>query len=149
MAIDSEIIKRLQEIAASMGETEEQEYEVGYIVVEEGSVFDAAFSQMAKNTGSHLIEEHETYKKFGNSPVMTYRIDKGDGTPGRQTHVHVFMKGQQLYAINMDGSPHDGSKAKLSKKSIETLKALGVTPPEDGLLEWIEKNMERKQLLCD
>lgn len=132
-----------------MGKEEEQEYDVDCIVVEEGSAIESCFSEMSNNTECHIIKEHQTYKKFGDSSVMTYRIDKGDGTPGRQTHVHVFMKGRQLFAINMDGSSHDGSKAKLSKKSIEALNALGVTPPKDGILEWIDNKEEERLLLFD
>lgn len=142
-------IEKVKEILASMDKEEKQEYDVECLVVEEGSPLDTELSEMTNKTECHLIKEHQTYKKFGDSSVMTYRIDKGDGTPGRQTHVHVFMKGRQLFAINMDGTAHDGSKAKLSKKSIEALESLGVTPPKDGLLEWIKIAMEGKKLLCD
>ena len=147
--MDSEKLIKLQEIVKSMGTAEEQEYEVDALVVEEGNSLNAILSEMATLQKSHLLLEHETYKKFGNSPVITYRVDKGDGTPGRQTHVHVFLKGKQLYAINMDGTPHDGSQAKLSKSAIKFLETLGVTPPKDGLLEWIVPKDDDRKLLLD
>lgn len=35
------------------------------------------------------------------------RYDPGHG-PGMQDHIHVYAKNRQLFAINRDGSAHDG-----------------------------------------
>jgi hypothetical protein len=44
--------------------------------------------------------------------------------------------GNQLYALNIDGTTHDGSKARLGTKELSFLKSIGFTPPKDGILEW-------------
>lgn len=101
--------------------------------------------QLLENRG--LIVEHEVYKQFGKS-TRTYRIDKGDGFPGHLTHIHVYSKSGQLYAMNIDGTTHDGSKAQLSKKDQKTLTDLGFQVPKDGILEWWEGD-QKKILLLD
>lgn len=113
---------------------------VDAIIVEENS----DENQLLENKG--LIVEHEVYKQFGKS-TRTYRIDKGDGSPGHQTHIHVYSKSGQLYAMNIDGTTHDGSKAQLSKKDQKTLTDLGFQVPKDGILEWI--NLDNRILLLD
>ena len=102
-------------------------------------------NQLLENRG--LIVEYEEYKQFGKS-TRKYRIDKGDGSPGHQTHIHVFSKTGQLYAMNIDGTTHDGSKAQLSKKDQKTLTDLGFQVPKDGILEWWEGD-QTKILLLD
>lgn len=113
---------------------------VDAIIVEENS----DENQLLENRG--LIVEYEVYKQFGKS-TKTYRIDKGDGYPGHQTHIHVYSRSGQLYAMNIDGTSHDGSKARLSKKDQKTLTDLGFQVPKDGILEWIYLN--NKILLLD
>lgn len=88
--------------------------------------------------GSQLLLEWEKYKGIPRTN-LTYRYDRGMGIPGSQDHIHVYLgkTKNQVYAINIDGTPHDGSKAKLGKKEIDFLKDIGFTPPKDGLLEWM------------
>ncbi len=93
-----------------------------------------------------LIVEHNVYKPFGNT-TLSYRIDKEDGSPGHQTHIHVYSKSGQLYAMNIDGTTHDGSKAQLSKKAQKILLDLGFNVPKDGILEWLK--MDNRMLLLD
>lgn len=87
---------------------------------------------------NQFLLEWEQYKKIPKTN-LTFRFDKGKGIPGNQDHVHVFLGNtkNQVYGINVDGSPHDGSTARLGKKEINFLKGIGFTPPKDGLLEWI------------
>jgi len=84
-----------------------------------------------------LILEWEQYKKIPKTN-LTYRYDTGNTNTKTKDHIHVFAKNNQLYAINIDGSAHDGSTAKLGSKEIKFLKSIGFTPPKDGILEWIE-----------
>lgn len=106
------------------------------IVVEDGDIFDTILDQHIKNGGKELLLEYETYKRFGNSKEKIYRIDKGDGSPGNQTHIHVMNKHGQIFAMNIDGTTHDGSKAQLSKKDMKVLSDLGFEVPANGILEW-------------
>ena len=125
----------------------EELYTVEGILVEEGDIFDTILEQYIQNGGKELIVEHQTYKQFGNSKEKVYRIDKGDGSPGNQTHIHVKTKHGQIFAMNLDGTTHDGSKAQLSKKDMKILTDLGFTVPADGILEWYVDTGGRMLLL--
>ena len=95
---------------------------------------------------SALILEHKTYKEIPGT-IYTYRIDKGNTNTHTKEHIHVFCKNKQLFAINIDGTPHDGSKYKLSKALMKFLTSLGFIVPENGILEWW--TLEEGELLLD
>lgn len=116
------------------------DYDIDAILIEENS----EECQILQQRG--LIVEHNVYKPFGKT-TLTYRIDKGDGSLGHQTHIHVYSKFGQLYAMNIDGTTHDGSKAQLSKKAQKILLDLGFNVPKDGILEWLK--MDNRMLLLD
>jgi len=105
-------------------------------------------------TTSQVLNEWEQYKNIPKTNLM-YRYDKGRGIPGMEDHLHVYLDGNEVYAINRSGTPHDGSRAQLGKKEQRFLKSLGFTVPEGGLLEWItlpdDKNYiaYRRRLLID
>lgn len=107
----------------------EQNYYIESIIFDPGSEYCQSF----KNKG--LILEYKEYKDFGKT-MCTYRIDIGNGEPGRQTHIHVYNKSGQLYAMNIDGTSHDGSKIHLSKTHQKILANLGFVVPDGGILEW-------------
>lgn len=113
--------------------------DVDAIIIEE----DSCEITLLKNC--ELITEHNVYKPFGKS-TLVYRIDKGDGTPGHLTHIHVYSKSGQLFAMNIDGTSHDGSKARLSKQAQRKLSELGFQVPKDGILEWIKFDNNRMLL---
>lgn len=127
---------------------DEIEYKISELVTEKGNL---NFLQK-----SELLLEWEQYKKIPKTN-LTYRYDTGQNRPGMEDHIHVYLGNSknQVYAINKSGTPHDGSKAQLSKKEIKFLKDLGFTPPENGLLEWITLDPTKqyigykRQLLLD
>lgn len=82
-----------------------------------------------------LILEWEQNKKIPKTNLI-YRYDTGNTNTKTNDHIHVFLDNNQIYAINIDGTPHDGSKAKLGSKEVTFLKNIGFTPPPDGILEW-------------
>jgi hypothetical protein len=94
---------------------------------------------LVKDAGTaepQLLLEYEQYKQIPKSNKW-YRFDSGDTNTKTQNHVHVYQgKNNQLYAVNQDGSSHDGSKAQLGKKEIRFLKSIGFKPPKNGILEW-------------
>jgi hypothetical protein len=94
---------------------------------------------------NQLLLEWEKYKKIPKTN-LTYRYDAGKAQKGMDDHIHVFAGNSknQLYAINRPGTPHDGSKAKLSSKEINFLKSIGFTPPKDGILEWYDLPSDKK-----
>lgn len=144
--LDKELLQRLRDnINASLI----VDCVVDCIVVEEGDIFDTLLEQYIQNGAKELVLEHHTYKQFGKSKEKYYRIDKGDGTQGNVTHIHVFNKHGQLFAMRIDGKSHDGSKALLSKHDQKALKNLGFPVPADGILEWYILEGDGKMLLLD
>jgi len=68
----------------------------------------------------------------------TGRYEPGNTNTRTQDHYHVFAgPGNQLYAINRDGSPHDGSRARLGGKEVAFFRGKGFIVPDNGMLEWI------------
>ncbi|MBK8949046.1 MAG: hypothetical protein IPM68_09375 [Flavobacteriales bacterium] len=100
-------------------------------------------------TEPQLLLEYEQYKQIPKTNKW-YRFDSGDTNTKTQDHVHVYQgKNKQLYAINQDGTPHDGSKAQLGKKEMRFLTSLGFTPPADGILEWITLDAQKNYVGFD
>lgn len=120
--------KKLNDVIEKLLQGDYREYIIETIVFEADS----------QNTflEQELILEWEQYKKVPKTN-LTYRYDSENTNTKTKDHIHVFSKNNQLYAINIDGTAHDGSKAKLSSKEIKFLKSIGFTPPTAGILEWI------------
>lgn len=81
--------------------------------------------------------EHKTYQSLGKTGYC-FRGDKANNAPVQQQHYHVYKddKGMhQIFAINKDGTPHDGSRFSMSKKLVDALKSLGIAVPSNGILE--------------
>jgi hypothetical protein len=120
--------QKLEEVLNELIDNDTIDYKIDSIVFEDNS-----FSDFQE---SELLLEWEQYKKIPKTN-LTYRFDSENTNTKTDDHIHVLQGNNQLYAINKDGSPHDGSKARLGKKEIKFLKSLGFTPPKDGILEWI------------
>jgi len=84
-------------------------------------------------------------KRYGKIPKTNrnYRYDAGNTNTQTRDHIHILAGRKELYAINRDGTPHDGSRYQLSKRDINFLKSIGFHPPKDGLLEWIVPDQNR------
>lgn len=80
-----------------------------------------------------------------------YRKDKGQPIKGKEWHIHVFKDSRhnnQLFAINADGSTHDGSSIWINKEMCSFLNSIGIQVPPNGfLLEMYTGNTT--QLLYD
>ena len=120
--------KTVTELIHTLVNEEQNEYKVETIVFES--------EEQTTFLEQDLILEWEQYNKIPKTN-LTYRYDTGNTNTKTIDHIHVYAKNNQLYAINIDGTPHDGSKAKLSNKEVKFLKSIGFTPPLNGLLEWI------------
>lgn len=129
------IDKKVEELIDKLV-SREKEFKIEVLVVDSGQ--ESIFQQ------SELLLEWEQYKKIPKTN-LTYRYDKGKGRPGMDDHIHVYLRKtkNQVYAINKSGTPHDGSKAKLSNKEVKFLKNIGFTPPKNGILEWITLPSEK------
>jgi hypothetical protein len=90
---------------------------------------------------SNLIPalEHERYPKIPGTS-SSGRFDQGNTNSLTDLHCHVFAKpngrGKQLYAVNMDGTGHDGSSGtRISRKHAKWLRAQGFLIPVSLVLE--------------
>lgn len=98
------------------------------------------FKGMAKSyyDNKQILLEFAQYKPIPGTK-KSYRIDKQSTFTHVQKHAHVFEKpngeGKELYAVNMDGSGHDGSKYPMTPHEINFFKDLGFNIPDDGLIE--------------
>jgi len=127
--------QKLEEVLNELIDNETTDYKIDSIVFE-----DNLFSDFQE---SELLLEWEQYKKIPKTS-LTYRFDTENTNTKTTDHIHVFQGNNQLYAVNNDGSPHDGSRARLGKREMKFLKSLGFNPPKDGILEWITLPRHKK-----
>lgn len=76
--------------------------------------------------------------KQGQIGQYTYRIDPPHNSENGQQHVHVMLKGKELFALNRDGSAHDGwHGAEIPKKVYDKLPSLfpSLVLPSNRLIE--------------
>lgn len=108
-----------------------------FLILDEDDVLNTAFHDYER-----MLLEWDNYQQFPPTKCV-YRLDKAKNTTGQQRHIHVFADkahNHQLYAINIDGTPHDGSKYQLNQKHQKALRNIGFPVPENGILEWHDWN---------
>jgi hypothetical protein len=86
--------------------------------------------------------EHETYKSIPGTK-SSYRQDTRNVTTNTLKHSHVYAKsnggGNELYAVNTDGSGHDGSSGvEISSKHADYFRSLGYKINPNNILESID-----------
>ena len=89
------------------------------------------------------------YKPIPGLNRYGYRIDipHGEQRPGNQKHMHIYVKNNELLALNIDGTAHDGyHNVEIPKKLITFLKDKGFTIPPNNLIEYVN-TYEQKTLL--
>ena len=112
----------------------EVEDSVLFLVLDKDDTLNTAFKDEKR-----MLLEYDIYQPFPPTKCV-YRIDHANNAVGQQEHLHVYADKNhkhQLYAINIDGTPHDGSKFQLNRKHQQALKNLGFPVPKEGLLEWL------------
>jgi hypothetical protein len=93
-----------------------------------------------------LLTEH---KQYGQIPKTTYtwRYDSGNTNTKTQDHIHVYLKGNEVFAINRNGTGHDkskGLKMQLSTKQKYFLNTIGFAVPQNGILEFVDLEKTKK-----
>ena len=76
-------------------------------------------------------------KSFELGGAYSAQLHHAHTSPG-QTHIHVYAKNNQLFAMNQDGSAHDrshGSQIPNNVAQAITQKFLGFTLPPDNFIE--------------
>lgn len=86
-----------------------------------------------------LLLEHDKYQKIPKTQ-RTYRIDKANTSSLTQDHAHVYAsKNKQIYAVNIDGSGHDGNHGyEIPKRDAEYFRGLGFSISDTNILESLE-----------
>ena len=92
-----------------------------------------------------LALEHKTYKTIPKTRC-SYRQDSQNTNTKTQKHLHVYAKengkGNQLYAVNIDGSGHDGSSGVVIPSShAEHFRAGGYDIPDSLTLESMDSSI--------
>lgn len=67
----------------------------------------------------------------------SYRIDKPHVNPGEK-HIHVYKKGDEIFALNFSGSAHDDSHQTYIPNKVATAiknKIPEIKIPDDNLIE--------------
>lgn len=98
----------------------------------------AGFAPMPEPVFEHQLYQPLTQKRY------YYRMDKSNNAPSQQRHIHVYRDNRgkrQLFAMNVDGSSHDGSQYIIPKDLFAPLQKLGLTIPSGGVLEFENKRI--------
>jgi hypothetical protein len=91
---------------------------------------------------SMLLFEHERYKRMPGTQ-QSYREDPGNTNTMTLRHSHVFAhqkgRGRELYAVNIDGSGHDGSSGTaIPTAHADFFRSKGYQIPDTNILESLE-----------
>ena len=115
-------------------------------------VYDNSIAQSVLSKTEKLLLEYQKYKNIPKTNFK-YRFDAGNTNTKTKDHIVIFAnKNQELYAINRDGTGHDGSKGiKVPNKILKFLPTIGFKPPKDGIIEWktIGKDIDYNAIKID
>ena len=98
-----------------------------------------------------LLEAKVQYNPVPDVKHYSYRIDKqlGEGGPGRQRHIHIYYKNNELFALNADSTAHDGyHKVKISDELSSFLNGRGFPVPPNNIIEFYQAKQDAT-LLCE
>ena len=101
--------------------------------------------------GLILVEAKDCFTPVPGLKHHAYRIDKqlGDGGPGRQRHIHGYRDGKEFFAMNADGTAHDGyHHVEIPKEWNPLLNSKGFPIPANNIIELRQYN-SAGQLLCE
>lgn len=97
-----------------------------------------------QESAKELLLEYEVYRQIPGTK-HSYRQDSANTNTLTQQHSHVYAKlsgkGKQLYAVNFDGSGHDGSSGHFVPSfHADHFRSLGYTIPDTNILESIDSD---------
>ena len=85
-------------------------------------------------SGELLVESRQWLKGRFPASIGFDRTNHGAG----QDHAHIYgRKGNEVGAINFDGTASHGSRFKLSDQDADALRLKGFTIPPGNLVEWV------------
>lgn len=98
-----------------------------------------------------ILEAKVQYNPIPDVKHYSYRIDKQlcDGGPGRQRHIHIYYKNNEIFALNADSTAHDGyHKVKIPDVLSSFLNDKGFPVPPDNIIEFYQAK-QNTTLLCE
>ena len=69
----------------------------------------------------------------------SYRIDRpfGEQKPGNIKHIHILVKGKDMFAMNADGTGHDGChNVQIPQDVSDFMTKIGFQVPSNGIIEF-------------
>lgn len=100
--------------------------------------------------GELIVEKKD---KFPQIPGTRYSFRKdnprGIPGPGNQQHIHIYAPDKtELFAINIDGSAHDGCHgAKIPEDIALFLIDKGIKVPANRIIEWYSPHIGSERIL--
>lgn len=109
-------------------------------VIVDSFIVDASVYSQLEDKQGFIVEAKTCFTPIPGVKKYSYRFDKvfGEQRPGNMRHVHIFYDGDELFAINVDGTAHDGyHQVHIPNDVIPFLQKKGVTIPKDNIIECI------------
>ena len=97
-----------------------------------------------------LCEAKDCFTPIPGLKGYSFRKDKPSGIPGpgNQYHYHIYLQGKEVFAVNNDGTGHDGfHNVRIDKELADYLRQKGANVPDTNLIEC--RDYSNKQLLFD
>ena len=97
-----------------------------------------------------LCEAKDCYTPIPGLKGYSIRKDKPSGIPGpgNQYHYHIYLQGKEVFAVNIDGTGHDGfHNVRINKIIADYLRQKGAIVPDTNIIEC--RNFSNKRLLLD
>ncbi len=102
------------------------------------------------NTDGLILEAKDVFSPMPGVKNYSYRIDSqlGDGGPGRQRHIHVYYRGNEVFAMNADATAHDGYHQVRIPDNVATfLSGKGFKIPANNIIELFQFPEEKMLLM--
>lgn len=145
MASIQDKIDRIEEI---LGMSQPSPVEV--VIVDKIYLGQPVSSELCAEYGL-LLERRDQFSRIPGTKYE-YRIDppRGIPGPGNLRHVHIYDNGDHLFAMNIDGTAHDGCHQVCIPEEVAAfLRKKGFTIPKGNLIEMVLPAFGGRQLLCD
>ena len=105
--------------------------------------------ELIGDTGEFLLEAKTYFNRIPNTKY-SYRLHKvfGEQKPGHLTHAHIYSRGKEIFAMNVDGTAHDGyHQAIIPYEVADFLRSKGFTVPVGNIIEVVAYHPGLEQLL--
>lgn len=105
---------------------------------------EASFSVHFEDTEGNIFSKIRTKlleAKFKGKPIGgTYSVQKHTAhVPNTLKHYHVYNKGNEIFAININGTAHDKSHGvRIPNKVADFLRSVNVNVPQNQIIEWLD-----------